>query len=235
MLKNLKAFTLAEIMLVMAIIGVVAVLTLPTLGSNMEEKKVVSALRKIYPELEASYTAMVRDYGSPAEWDVPSDEYESVEYMNTLLDERISKYMNVSSDCGTGTGCFPSFSFVENDTNYVKYLLKDGSSVAMSLVPMQEIRETYIGNGSADSNDHPDCPGYLGEIYVDVNGPKGENMKNYDIFNFQICYPNGIVPMGINRIDANDKNYTAGWVLKVGNRDYLKCNDLNWETKTTCN
>ena len=27
---------------------------------------------------------------------------------------------------------------------------------------------------------------------------------------------------------------TSNWAVFNGNLDYLKCNDLNWETKTTC-
>lgn len=218
MLKNLKAFTLAEVMIVVAVIGITAMLTLPALNSNMEEKKVVSALRKVYPEIEASYTAMTKDYGKPVEWNTAAST--SSEDMNSLLEERITRYLNVLTDCGTGTGCFTSSANIDSDENLIKFLLKDGSSVAFGLKSMSDMQGAY-NTDVANTYDVP-CQGDLGDIYVDVNGSKGENAQDYDIFRLKMCYGNGVIPFG-----------NAAWVIKVGNRDYNKC-AVNLDTKRTC-
>ena len=225
MLKFFKAFTLAEVLLVMAIIGVTAMLAMPTVNRNLEEKRVVSALRKIYPELETAYNAMVKDYGKPAEWDVPASA--TTADMNALLKDRISRYLNVLTDCGTGTGCFTSLSNIDSSESYIKFLLKDGSSVAFLLYPM----ETIIDQSDMFYSDEYDCNGDMGKVLVDVNGSKGENKREYDIFEFFMCYAEGIVPAGIRHLHPG---YTTGWVLKIGNRDYLKCEDLDFDTKRTC-
>jgi len=46
-----KAFTLTEILITIAIIGIVAALTIPGLINNYKEKSIITALRKIYSEL----------------------------------------------------------------------------------------------------------------------------------------------------------------------------------------
>lgn len=219
MFKKLKAFTLAEVMIVVALIGITTMLTLPALNSNMEEKKAVAALRKLYPELETAYTAMVKDYGKPVEWNVPSTA--TAADMNEMFRERIKPYLNVAIDCGTDIGCFTSSSNLVLNDDAVRFLLKDGASIAFELKSMSDMKSSYTTavSNKFDTN----CQGELGNIYVDVNGLKGENAFDYDIFQLKMCYSNGLIPFD-----------NAAWVIKVGNRDYNKC-EVNLDTKRTCN
>ncbi len=52
---NKSAFTLAETLIVMGIIGVVAALTLPNLNSSTGDKEKVVKLKKIYSNLEDAF------------------------------------------------------------------------------------------------------------------------------------------------------------------------------------
>ncbi|MBQ8167977.1 prepilin-type N-terminal cleavage/methylation domain-containing protein, partial [bacterium] len=49
------AFTLAEVLITLAIIGVVAAMTIPTLVANYQEKQTVTALRKFQTNMTQAY------------------------------------------------------------------------------------------------------------------------------------------------------------------------------------
>ena len=56
-----KAFTLAEVLITLAIIGVVAALTLPTMIANHQKKVYVVQLQKAISTLEQGFKMMMAD------------------------------------------------------------------------------------------------------------------------------------------------------------------------------
>ena len=54
-MKKILAFTLAETLIVMGIIGIVSALTLPNLNSSTGEKEKVAKVKKIYRDLTDAY------------------------------------------------------------------------------------------------------------------------------------------------------------------------------------
>ncbi len=63
-----KAFTLAEVLITLGIIGVVAALTLPTLISNHRQKEVVTKLEKIYTVMNQAVLLAEVENGDLADW-----------------------------------------------------------------------------------------------------------------------------------------------------------------------
>src|SRR5574344_413267 len=61
-MKNL-AFTLAEVLIVLAIIGVVAAMTIPTLMENIQENEYKQAWKKEYSIINSAYEKMKADNG----------------------------------------------------------------------------------------------------------------------------------------------------------------------------
>lgn len=216
MFRKSFAFTMAEVLMVIAVIGVTASLALPNLSNNMEEKKTVSALRKIYAELDTAYQAVVAQYGRPPEWaditNSTSDEAMTAEFFG--------KFNRVLSNTST------SQSRVTR--------LKDNSEVEYNVKSMSDII-----SGLSTKTQNNSCTGEMGNLIVDVNGhKKGENTIGRDKFTFYMCYEEGLVPSGDSAsgpIATNTNNDNAAWVIKAGNMDYLKCaSQLNWNTKRTC-
>ena len=68
MLKFFKAFTLAETLIVMGIIGVVAALTLPNLNSSTGDKEKVAKLQKIYSNLQDAFGRAEVVYDPYSNW-----------------------------------------------------------------------------------------------------------------------------------------------------------------------
>ncbi|MDR1327072.1 MAG: prepilin-type N-terminal cleavage/methylation domain-containing protein [Heliobacteriaceae bacterium] len=63
-----KAFTLAEVLITLGIIGVVAALTIPSLIAKHKEKETVSKLKNIFSTLSNAYTLILNEHDSPEKW-----------------------------------------------------------------------------------------------------------------------------------------------------------------------
>lgn len=98
--KKFLAFTLAETLIVMGIIGIVSALTLPNLNSSTGEKEKVAKLKKIYQNLNDAVGRSAAVYG-------PFDETGGDSLAQTWGD-RLTEFMKVSKNCGISTnqGCF---------------------------------------------------------------------------------------------------------------------------------
>lgn len=64
------AFTLAEVLITLGIIGVVAAMTMPSLIANYQEKQRVSQLKKVYSALSQAFVTAVQENGTPDEWEI---------------------------------------------------------------------------------------------------------------------------------------------------------------------
>ena len=58
------AFTLAEVLITLGIIGVVAAMTLPIITNKISDKQNIAALKKSYSIISQAAENVVREYGS---------------------------------------------------------------------------------------------------------------------------------------------------------------------------
>ena len=71
-LRRLAAFTLAEVLITLGIIGVVAAMTMPSLITNYQKKQTVTQLKKAYTELSQVIKSAEQENGMIETWDVSS-------------------------------------------------------------------------------------------------------------------------------------------------------------------
>ncbi len=110
--KKLLAFTLAETLIVMGIIGVVATLTIPNLNSSTKHKESVTRLKKIYAQLNEAHTRAIAVYGSfenrfPAEVDYRPGGWQCYSCAAVYTD-RITEFLKVQKyfrDQSSPRGC----------------------------------------------------------------------------------------------------------------------------------
>ena len=240
-MKNLFAFTLAETLIVMGIIGVVAALTLPNLNSSTGEKEKVAKLQKIYSNLQDAFGRAESVYGPVDEWFLnESDETKR----NKKLSERFGDFLKISKSCDNSklSDCIVSdFEFGNWAKSYAN-ILADGTSLAFTNTN-QNPKDESIFEATANAPEKQT----MSYIFVDIDGKnKGKNEGGRDIFGFLIT-TQGIVPLGsMNYIDTDGgcisylKNvdvYCTAWIIENDNMDYLKCADkLSWTdmTKKSC-
>lgn len=65
-----NGFTLAEVLITLGIIGIVAALTLPSLITNYREKQRVTQLKKIYSTLQQAFVRAQEAHGELQYWDL---------------------------------------------------------------------------------------------------------------------------------------------------------------------
>ena len=92
-MKRFFAFTLAETLIVMGIIGIVSALTLPNLNASTGEKEKVAKVKKIYQNLNDAYGRATAIYGPLNEWFL-SDTTEAAQ--KTRFYDRMTEFMKVS-------------------------------------------------------------------------------------------------------------------------------------------
>ena len=232
-MKKFIAFTLAETLIVMGVIGVVAALTLPNLNDSTNNKEKVAKLKKIYQNLSDAYGRAVVIYGPSDEWYGPSSIGSYTIEVIQKNGERIAEFLKI-----TNTGTSKCFS-----TAQAKRL--DGSAGMPWSAPPSYSVMTADGT-SVMIHGTP----YPSGFFIDIDGPtKGTNTWGKDLFEFTIV--NGeVYPKGYDHTDEQLKNNCfktgescTGWVVQNGNMDYLKADrtgkcpnntQLSW-TNTTCN
>lgn len=237
------AFTLAEVLVTLGIIGVVAAMTMPSLIANHQEKQTVSQLKKSYSTIQQAFLSARNEYGDIADWsDAGTRPQLSDEWF-----QKLKPYMNIVKYCGLSSGapkdCMGS-SYQTLNKNRTNMDLNDNGSTGVNFVLADGSSVRFVAYDK-DCN-HLDSD-YCGNIYIDVNGAKKPNQIGRDYFYFAIL-PDRIIPGGSQVSGENifqeqcnmEASYTSNgdgcsaWVLINENLDYLHCNDLNWNGKTSC-
>ena len=241
-LSQLKylAFTLAETLIVMGIIGVVAALTLPNLNSSTGEKEKVVKLQKIYSNLQDAFGRAEAVYGPFNEWF--ANDGNDYDKRTKRAFDRITEFMKYSKVCTVNDACTLFDAGDSSGGNRYPHaiILPDGATVGFS----------RYGSGLSHDTD------LLLNIYIDLDGTnKGANKHCTDVFYLNIDTDNFnkqkyIVTYGYRayvkdnqKLASSDVSSCTTWALVNGNMDYLKldsngrCPDgqeLQFGVKTSC-
>ena len=117
------AFTLAEVLITLGIIGVVAALTLPALINNYEKSIVETRMQKFYTNINAALKLSIVENGDMVDWTFPQDYYDadgSEKFFNTYLKNNLQYLKTVPRV----TTSWP--------TNGIEVDLNDGSAFVLS-------------------------------------------------------------------------------------------------------
>ena len=104
-LKKFFAFILAETLIFMGIIGVVAAITIPNMSRDTNNVEKVTKLKKLYTELANAHENAVAKYGPVDEWfmNQPSglSGWGTVTWQSERYVNRLAEFMKVTKDCKT--------------------------------------------------------------------------------------------------------------------------------------
>ena len=179
-LKKKPAFTLAEVLITLGIIGIVAALTLPTLISNHKKQVYVTQLKKTVNTLQNGFKLVLAEDGVDSLKDTKLSEYVVNQNSNALR-----KYFNLAKDV----------EYLSANSREYKSLLISGASSGhdgmpsgvTSFGPAQKIGDCVL-IVTADGAEicfpmySVNFPTTFG-VYVDVNGyNKLPNTEGYDYF-----------------------------------------------------
>ena len=188
-----KAFTLAEILLTLGIVGIVSAITIPTLIQNYKKKVTVESLKKEYSSLLQTFK-MYQAYNN-----VDFDEIDTSLPDETFMQTYILPYMETIGVCENSTKCYKKYPLGLNRKSpiviYNKlYIKKNGAFIGISQNPP------------------------TGKVFfVDINGSKGPNYAGRDIFYFflvnkkTIDYNYNYISCGNNVKKLNSGLYAGGY------------------------
>lgn len=225
------AFTLAEVLITLSIIGVICALTVPNLYRKHQEQVTVAKVKKFYATLDMAYNAAIARTGGAKYWNINNW---TAEDANKLYELIFEPYFKVAKICGTSN----EGNCVINDNYKLINGLQHGSYGKMDLyykLILDDGASVWFRGGIQNTTS------YMG-VYYDVNGLKGPNQSGVDLFDFQ-GYNTRIEPNGLHGgFDISCKNPTStsagftctAWVIYKGNMEYLKCDDLKWDGKQKC-
>lgn len=214
-----KGFTLAEILITLGVIGVVAAMTIPALLNNYYEKRTVSQLRETQSIMAQAIKMAEEEYGDLESW---FEENASQKDKALKMGEYLKPFLKIALDCGvedTESKC------VVNDT----YLQKNG--LPRISYASEIFYKFYLLNGSSIILNYSDyVDNSIAQIYIDTNGKNKPNTWGKDLFMFEYSN-NSLRPMGAPdslfpyETDCKDKNSTgigcAYYVLTQNNMNYL--------------
>lgn len=226
MLKYKKSgFSLAEVLLTLSVIGIIAAVTIPAVFYDTSKDKLTAGLMKAYRELDNATKQIINETGEESLVNVFNNA--------TVMRDKYKNVMSVSKTCTTAVGsCWPSSWKTlggRNGSTIVAEpgaILADGSCLAFRVDDKACDNAFYKINGN-----NAQC----GWIAVDINCASGPNMFGRDIQFFKIAkdglHPGGAsndqwaTPTNVycdpaNATDGNNGKGCAARVIKDGTMNY---------------
>ena len=168
-------FTLAEVLISLAIVGVVSAIAIPTFVSNTQAQSNVAKLSTVASALENALTTMIASEAAIDLTDTTFGKNYSEESLSTALDE-LSKFLKFSESEGHG-----------GNTAY-------GGITA----PKWKLTKSgaYLGFETTAGSDENATANSIGRILIDVNGRTKPNKEGKDIFAYAIGEDGILYPAG---------------------------------------
>ena len=196
-----KAFTLAEVLITLSIIGVVAAVTVPTLMTNIEHQKTAVFLKKAHTVLNQATKMSTVDNGDYSIWDKDIEHEE-------FIKQYYAPYMKVVKFCPTHQVCgYKEAAAWKNKTGYyggfnylsrLPFITEDGMLFSISIKGDDPNKDNGVTNNEV--YDYKSISGSA--IIVDINASKGPNRFGADTFMFIRNQDGLIMPMGYGLADS---------------------------------
>lgn len=190
------AFTLAEVLITLGIIGIVAAMTIPTLMSNIQDYQFKQAWKKEYSELSQSYLQIINDNGGTIVGAFTSVDTQTDSVNMLALFQGKMKVINFCAFTNSNVfDCFhpwnvPSQAVHNKSGNVVAFYSNNYPAMILGNGTLIRLFGANI-NGTACIDG---ISGY-GNMAVDVNGRTGPNVLGRDVFGIDIL-DNKLLPWG---------------------------------------
>lgn len=219
-----KGFTLNELLLAMAIIGLILVLALPRVLQNVDQKSKVTALQSAYNVLSNAMTTLMTDERAK-DMTRTSLYVDSSDDRAEAAEAFVTKYLNIKHDCEDINSCFAE-----------RYLNINGDSVGTVNTDGAYCAQLSTGasicvKASTDA-DYPII------IWIDTNGTERPNIAGRDFFRLFV-YKDGFLSDGITYngdsetldpwfglatykpVDCIENRYGGGCLYRVMKSDWV--------------
>ena len=213
-----KGFTLAEVLITLGIIGVVAALTAPALIQNTGTAKVGPTLAKAVTTLELANQNMLTETESSTIKAALSDAENNPVALTKTYIETLSNYMHITPyDANSGT---PYSKLIKNYNGehiaigapgtlpkIIGIVLRDNTFYATNKDGLLYV--IVIGLDNKEDVNLPKHQRVLGCVFIDINGKSKPNRVGKDVFAFIMLQNGTMVPFGSSS-DSASRNWQNG-------------------------
>ena len=206
-------FTLAEVLITLGIIGVVAAMTIPNLITKIQEKRTVTNLRATHSILAQAIRLAEEEYGEATGW--TQENWTSKGAVE--IADKLKPFLKIALDCGTSdpnghciktqykrrNGQYHDVNYA-TDTRYYKITLLNGTAIWW--------KSTDLTAKNAGS--------YI-SFFVDTNGANMPNQWGEDLFSFSYDQnslrpsgaPNTVQPYTTHCLPKNSTGYGCAYYV----------------------
>ena len=205
------AFTLAEVLITLGIIGLVAAMTLPSLVNKYREQEIITRVKKTYTSIAQALELVQANYGTPGD----NSSLFAKGRSSAEITKELSKYFNGARYCEAGAnakGCknlnykikYASLlqsgatgAQMTNMTGYPRIVLNNG--VVLAIGTKNSDCADYVVSGNSYNSDgsikkNPDgttatwtqTRNNCGIVVFDVNGSRRPNQFGYDAYQINV-------------------------------------------------
>lgn len=193
--KLIFGFTLAETLITLGIIGIVAALTIPSLVAKYQKMVLASQLKKSYTQIQQGFQRMlavenVENLEDTQAWQAIEGHGCGSSYPQSCQQffNKLKQYIDITKMYKE----YIYYDFGYNSPDGMdssNYVFSDGSLLLNWFYFYSSSNKTNCGNDCKYSKQ-------AGFIFLDVNGYKKPNMKGKDIFSFDISSDGRLIPSG---------------------------------------
>lgn len=215
-MKILKGFTLAEVLISLAVIGIIASMTLPALNANIQAQQAGPGLMKAVSELQSTVSLFMTD-----------NNVRNMSRLALLNGEIVRSGTSGAAQCARA-GLLPCLQYRSggasgmkfttqqlSNYNYRDFALKPYTSVNNNIAYTTPGGVRYIW---VNNSDHLFNGGFFSLYLTDINGAKGPNVVGKDAFLVAISENGKVMPYGSSEQQAYFmSNNDVTWQATCGN------------------
>lgn len=191
-----SGFTLAEILITLGIIGIVAAITIPTLMKNVQDWQFKQAWKKQFSILSQAYSQIITDNGGSIKGAFPHGADDTNQILLLFKDKM--KTVKYCSQVLTEPDCWLPFSGMGKDDLVPRDKTGATEGFYGPVNPGMILADgtlIYAFDGNIEGSNKGDFYSYI-RLAVDVNGYKKPNVIGRDIFAMYFT-DNKIIPYGL--------------------------------------
>lgn len=204
--KKMFAFTLAEVLITLGVIGVVSAMTIPTLISNYRKKQLEVQIKATYSTIQQAIK--FADY-EDVSYDTVKDG--STAAVQEWFDSFLGKHLKVEHLCinRNPKGCWHQVKYFNGrnygdsegiGSNIIGFIIAKGASVTADVYNANDIKNIY-GIDTTES-------GLV--FFFDANGTAKPNILGKDVY-IMVWTDKGLIPAGASKtMDEVDKDCFSG-------------------------
>ena len=207
-MKKRNAFTLAEVLITIAILGIVAVMVMPIITTDVNKHTWTNGLRTAVSNLSNAFEQMMaiditnRLEGTNLWQNIINAPVVSA---NNDVRNELGRYLSITD---MGTGIPDGVTIIDQNNaeagadvgDTVRFHLSNGTILYMRLYDAGRNRKTSQECRTIKSNGGSLCS-WVADMYVDVNGIKRPNRIGDDIYYFYLGSDGRLYPYGSNDVN----------------------------------